>query len=112
MLGVIAPIYKNTNLVEYCLQHLVERLPADAELILVDDASGVETLQPLERFDVARIIKHQHNQGNTVAYDTGAAAARGDVLVFVDSDVFVPAKARRCGNCNHSNVLGFAQSST
>jgi GT2 family glycosyltransferase len=93
MLSVIVPIYKNTNLVEYCLAHLTERLPADAELILVDDASGPETIQLLKRFEVARIIEHQYNQGNTVAYNTGAGAARGDVLVFVDSDVFVPAGA-------------------
>ncbi|HXD30130.1 MAG TPA: glycosyltransferase [Pyrinomonadaceae bacterium] len=93
MLSVIVPIYKNTNLVEYCLQQLVDRLPSDAELIIVDDASGTETLQLLERFEVARLIKHQHNQGNTVAYNAGAAAARGDFLVFVDSDVFVPVGA-------------------
>ena len=66
MLSVIVPIYKNTNLVEYCLQHLVERLPADAELILVDDASGPETVQLLERFEVARIIKHQHNLNQVI----------------------------------------------
>src|SRR6185295_15631079 len=29
----------------------------------------------------------------TAAYNTGARAARGDLLVFVDSDVFVPAGA-------------------
>ena len=93
MLSVIVPIYKNTNLVEYCLSHLVERLPTDAELILVDDASGPETVQLLRRFDRARLIEHDQNMGNTVAYNTGAAAARGQYLVFVDSDVFVPTGA-------------------
>lgn len=93
MLSVIVPVYKNNTLIEYCLTLLMERVPADAEVILVDDASGAETVQLLRRFKYARLIEHKENRGNTVAYNTGAAAARGDVLAFVDSDVFVPAGA-------------------
>jgi GT2 family glycosyltransferase len=90
VLSVIVPIYRNVNLVEYCLTILLENLPADAELILVDDASGPETVQLLKSFEGARLIEHPENRGNTVAYNTGAKAARGDLLAFVDSDVFVP----------------------
>ncbi len=93
MLSIIVPIYKNNNLIEYCLALLMERVPADAEVILVDDASGPETVQLLKSFKGARLIEHKENRGNTVAYNTGAAAAKGDVLAFVDSDVFVPAGA-------------------
>lgn len=90
MLSVIVPVYRNVNLVEYCLTILKDRLPADAELILVDDASGPETMQMLNTIRGARVIEHKENMGNTVAYNTGAAAARGEFLAFVDSDVFVP----------------------
>jgi GT2 family glycosyltransferase len=93
VLSVIVPIYKNTNLVEYCLEHLVETLPEGAELVLVDDASGPETIQLLKRFTAARIIEHEANRGNTVAYNTGARGAQGEFLAFVDSDVFVPSGA-------------------
>jgi GT2 family glycosyltransferase len=93
MLSVIVPIYKNTNLVEYCLTLLIDKLPADAELILVDDASGSETAQLLKSFKGARLVEHKENRGNTAAYNTGAAIAQGNVLVFVDSDVFVTAGA-------------------
>lgn len=90
MLSIIVPIFRNAVLVEYCLSALSEKLPADAELIVVDDASGQETVQILKKFSNIRLIEHEYNKGNTVAYNTGAAAARGDFLVFVDSDVFVP----------------------
>jgi GT2 family glycosyltransferase len=90
VLSVIVPIYRNFYLVEYCLTILSENLPDDAELILVDDASGPETVQLLKTFKAARLVEHSENRGNTVAYNTGAKAARGDVLAFVDSDVFVP----------------------
>jgi glycosyltransferase involved in cell wall biosynthesis len=90
MLSIIVPVYKNAVLAEYTLSRLAETLPSDAELILVDDASGLETLEVLNTFKRARIVGHESNRGNTAAYNTGAAAARGDHLVFVDSDVFVP----------------------
>jgi GT2 family glycosyltransferase len=90
MLSVIVPVYKNNNLVEYCLACLSENLPEDAELILVDDSSGPETVALLKNFSGARVIEHERNLGNTVAYNSGAAVARGDILAFVDSDVFVP----------------------
>lgn len=93
MLSVIVPIYRNANLVEYCLTILLENLPAEAELVLVDDASGLETVQLLKKFKGARLIEHTENRGNTAAYNTGAKAARGDILAFVDSDVFVPSGA-------------------
>lgn len=93
MLSVIVPIYRNVNLVEYCLTTLVENLPTDAELVLVDDASGPETVQLLKSFKGTRLIEHTENRGNTAAYNTGAKAAWGDILAFVDSDVFVPAGA-------------------
>ena len=90
MLSVIVPVYRNANLVEYCLRILTERLPRTAELILVDDGSGPETVQLLKSFKDARLIEHEENRGNTAAYNTGARAAEGDLLAFVDSDVFVP----------------------
>ncbi len=90
MISVIMPVFRNANLVEYCLTLLCDNFPADAELIIVDDASGLETLEVLNRFKRARIVQHPANRGNTAAYNTGVAAAQGDLLIFVDSDVFVP----------------------
>jgi len=90
MVSVIVPVYRNTTLVEYCLTALLEHLPTGAEVIVVDDASGLDTAALLRKFGQVSVVEHQENKGNTVAYNTGAAAARGDVLAFVDSDVFVP----------------------
>jgi len=48
MLSVIVPLYRNVNLVEYCLCTLSENFPSDADLIL-DCASGPETVQVQRR---------------------------------------------------------------
>lgn len=88
MLSVIVPVYRNSVLVEYCLDRLLSRLPRGAEVVVVDDASGSETAQVIRRFGV-RVVTHPENRGNTAAYNTGAVAAAGDLLVFCDSDVLV-----------------------
>jgi GT2 family glycosyltransferase len=90
VLSVIVPVFRNSNLVEYCLDNALRDLPESAELIVVDDASGLDTQEVLQRFPRARVITHPANRGNTVAYNTGARAAAGDVLVFMDSDILVP----------------------
>ena len=88
MLSVIVPVYRNSVLLEYCLDHLLRTFPRGAEVVVVDDASGTETAEVIQRFEV-RVATHTQNRGNTAAYNTGAAAAMGDVLVFCDSDVLV-----------------------
>jgi len=89
MISVVVPVFRNTTLVEYCLDHLIRRLPTDAEVIAVDDASGAETVEAIRAFPRVRLISHPANRGNTAAYNTGAAAAQGDILVFADSDILV-----------------------
>jgi GT2 family glycosyltransferase len=89
MLSIIVPVYRNGNLVEYCLSRIESSLPSSAELIVVDDSSGAETLEILNRFKSARIVSHPSNRGNTAAYNTGAREAKGDQFAFIDSDVFI-----------------------
>jgi GT2 family glycosyltransferase len=91
LLSVVLPVYRNTVLLEYCLDRLLAAVPRDTEIVVVDDASGVDTAQILAKYSGITTVTHTENRGNTVAYNTGARAARGDVLVFIDSDVFVPA---------------------
>jgi GT2 family glycosyltransferase len=82
-------VYRNSILLEYALDHLTRSLTQDAEILIVDDASGSETLETIRKFGRARVIPHEENRGNTVAYNTGAKAASGEVLVFMDSDILV-----------------------
>jgi len=58
---------------------------ATAEIIVVDDGSNDNTRE-VSQAEGVRLISHPYNLGNGAAIKTGARAARGDVLVFMDAD--------------------------
>lgn len=57
----------------------------DAEVIIVDDGSTDDTAM-LATSHGARIVKHPRSLGNGAAIKSGARAAVGDVIVFMDAD--------------------------
>ena len=57
----------------------------DYEIILVDDGSTDDTRDIAEQFPYVRYI-YQENHGLSHARNTGAAAAKGEVFAYTDSD--------------------------
>lgn len=57
----------------------------DAELVVVDDGSTDATAQ-LAAQAGARVVRHPRSMGNGAAIKSGARAARGEVVVFMDAD--------------------------
>lgn len=58
---------------------------AQAEVIVVNDGSTDETAHVAEQAG-ARVVHHPYSKGNGAAIKTGARAATGDVIVFMDAD--------------------------
>lgn len=56
-----------------------------AEIIVVDDGSTDETAS-IARAAGARVVSHPDPKGNGAAVKSGARAATGDVLIFMDGD--------------------------
>jgi glycosyltransferase involved in cell wall biosynthesis len=70
------------------LRELLPRLLAlmqDAEIIVVDDGSTDGTLALCAESKV-RCLRHPYPKGNGAAIKSGARAASGDVIVFMDAD--------------------------
>lgn len=68
--------------------HLRDVAGVDVETIVVDNNSGDDTAV-IARNEGATVI-HEPVQGISRARNSGASIATGDVLVFVDADVFLP----------------------
>lgn len=57
----------------------------DAEVIVVNDGSSDSTVEIAEAAG-ARVVHHPYSKGNGAAIKTGARAASGEILVFMDAD--------------------------
>jgi GT2 family glycosyltransferase len=85
-LSVIVPVYNDQDALGRCLGALTASCPPGAEIIVVDDASTDESAAVATRFAV-RLLRLPTNAGPAAARNYGARHARGDILLFVDSDM-------------------------
>jgi glycosyltransferase involved in cell wall biosynthesis len=91
-LSIIVPLYNNPGQAAECLGSLTASTRPDCEIIAVDDGSTDDTPSVAAALGV-RLLRLGRNSGPAVARNAGAAAASGDVLVFVDQDVVAPPAA-------------------
>ncbi|WP_294262373.1 glycosyltransferase family 2 protein [Propionivibrio sp.] len=69
------------------LRELLPRLATlmrEAEIIVVDDGSADDTAAVCAESQVKH-LRHHYSMGNGAAIKTGARAARGEVIVFLDA---------------------------
>lgn len=83
-ISIILPCLNEETNLETVLPVLAESLP-DAELLVIDDGSTDNSASVAEKHG-ARVIRHPRNMGNGASIKTGARAASGDILIFMDSD--------------------------
>jgi O-antigen biosynthesis protein len=84
--SVIVVVWNRADLTLGCLRALAVHADAATEVIVVDNASTDETPDMLARVRGVRVITNASNLGFTVAANLGAKAARGEYLLFLNSD--------------------------
>lgn len=89
-LSVIIPCYNVERYVGECLKSVLsQETPCAFEIVTVDDGSTDGTPQILDHYasnDSRVRVIHQENRGFSGARNVGIDNARGQVLMFVDSD--------------------------
>lgn len=88
--SLIIPAYNQLDYTLACLQSLADagdRTPF--EVIVVDDASGDDSATALPGIEGLRYLRNDRNLGFIGACNAGAAAARGEFLVFLNNDTTV-----------------------
>ncbi|HEY2102370.1 MAG TPA: glycosyltransferase [Chthoniobacterales bacterium] len=83
--SIIVCSFNGAATLRACLESLTKLNYPEYEILLVDDGSTDDTAQIAAEFPNVRYI-HQPNRGLSAARNTGAAAARGEVFVYTDSD--------------------------
>ncbi len=84
LLSLILPVLNEGEGLRRLLPELVAMLP-DAEIIIVNDGSDDDTLAVCAAFPV-RVVSHPYPKGNGAAIKSGARAAHGEALIFMDAD--------------------------
>ena len=84
-ISVIIPNRNGAATLEKCLEAAFASRYGDFEVIVVDDASGDDSIAVIERFP-CRLIRLAQHGGAAKARNTGARHSRGDVLFFTDAD--------------------------
>lgn len=87
--SIIVPVYRPYHLREF-LCHTIA-VADGVEIVLVDDSAGDERQLPplVQALSDVKVVRHARNLGRSAARNTGAAYASGEVLVFVDQDMFL-----------------------
>jgi len=86
--SIIIPVHNKAALTHQCLDSVFEHRPeAPFEVIVVDDASTDVTQEMLASYgEGVRSVRLERNAGFATACNTGAKAAKGDRLLFLNND--------------------------
>ena len=88
---VIIPCYRCASTIQRAIKSVINQTQKPAEVILVDDASGDETLVVLRELqqqypDWIKVIVLADNQGAASTRNAGWAVASQDFIAFLDAD--------------------------
>lgn len=86
--SAIIPTYNRAYIVLEAVESVLGQTYRDFEIVVVDDGSTDNTAEIVRGIGDPRIryIAHEKNKGCSAAYNSGIAAARGDLIGFLDSD--------------------------
>ena len=90
--SIVVPIYNVEGYLKKCLDSILNQTFVDYEIILVNDGSTDQSLSIIKEYmskypDIKLI--NQENKGLSEARNAGLKEARGNYVLFVDSDDFI-----------------------
>lgn len=87
--SIIVPVYNVENYLEQCIDSILCQTYTNFEIIMVNDGSTDSSLKicsSYEKKDLRNIIINKENGGLSDARNVGLLKAKGDYIIFTDSD--------------------------
>jgi glycosyltransferase involved in cell wall biosynthesis len=88
-ISIIVPVYNVEEYLGECIDSLIEQTYENVEILLVDDGSTDSSLEICKKYaEINKKIKvtHKENGGLSDARNFGISIAKGEYLMFIDSD--------------------------
>lgn len=93
MITVIIPVFNSESYLEECILSVVNQDFKEIELIVVDDCSTDNSYKIAERLaandDRIILLRQKRNLGVAAARNRGLSVAKGDLVLFLDSDDYL-----------------------
>lgn len=90
LISIIVPIYNQENYLSACLDTLFSQANEEIEIILINDGSTDRSStickDYLDKYPVNATLIEQENKGLIKTREIGASLAKGEYVLFVDSD--------------------------
>ena len=94
--SVIIPAFNHASFLPEAVRSVLAQSLSPLEVIVVDDGSTDDTAEVLRPYEGRVRVLRQPNRGVAAARNTGAAAASGQMLAFLDADdSWLPSKLER-----------------
>ena len=89
LFSVIIPVYNSEKFIRNCVKSILEQTYCEFEIIIIDDGSTDSTpkiLEELSKKDSRIKVYSFENSGVTKSRQRGVLIAKGDYIIYVDSD--------------------------
>ena len=85
--SIIVPVYNVEEYIDDCLKSIKNQTFNDYEVIVVNDGTKDNSMDIVKKYDVE--IINQENGGLSAARNAGVKKAKGEYLIFLDSDDYI-----------------------
>lgn len=96
LISIIVPVYNAEKTIKKCVDSVLNQTYKNFELILINDGSkdnSLNILKEYETLDERILVISQENSGVSVTRNKGINEAKGEYIVFVDSDDYIEENA-------------------
>lgn len=102
--SVIIPAYNRSLMLREAVDSVLNQDYPDFEIIVVDDGSADDTPEMLASYGDKITVIRQPNRGVSAARNRGIAAAKGELIAFLDSDdLWLPGKLTKQAEFFHAH---------
>lgn len=112
LFSVITPVYNRADCVTRCLESVLNQQFDDYEMIVINDGSTDHTLSQIQglqsNFKHFKLISYPENKGVNYARNRGIELAKGEFIVFLDSDDMLTENALQIIQHNITDNAGYS----
>lgn len=85
--SIIVPVYNVEEYIGDCLESIINQTEKDFEVIVVNDGTKDKSIEIAKKYPVK--IVEEENKGLSAARNLGVKHAKGDYIIFIDSDDYI-----------------------